>query len=139
MVCGRFLMLARHYEGTADHDLAAFACRQHVSVAVHDRDADKWRWTTSRREPLARERAVRVHMLLRRHSRDHHRGLCLTKQLTENWTDPADCLLKPGHRHGGSSVPEALQRRQVFRRQVGVPEQHVDKGRWQESMRDPVL
>ena len=80
-----------------------------------------------------------MHVLLWRHGRDHHRRLGLAKQLTEHRTDPADHLLKPGHRHGGSSVPEALQRRQVFRRQVGVPEQHVDKGWWQEGVRNPVL
>src|SRR6266700_1176747 len=90
----RVLIVACHDEGTADHDLAAFACRQHISVAVHDRDADKWRWTTSRREPLARERAVLVHVLLRRHSRDHHRLLGLAKQLTNHRTDPVDSLLK---------------------------------------------
>src|SRR5437764_12886983 len=107
----RVLIVACHDEGTADHDLAAFACRQHISVAVHDRDADKWRWTTSRREPLAREGAVRVHVLLWRHGRDHHRRLGLAKQLTEHWTDPADGLLKPGRRRRGSSAPEAQQPR----------------------------
>src|SRR5205085_2962550 len=94
--CCRVLIVARHYEGTADHDLAAFAYRQLVSVVVHDRDGDKWRWTTSRREPLESERAVCVQVLLRCHGRDHHRRLGLAKKLTEHWADSADRLLKPG-------------------------------------------
>src|ERR1017187_7427828 len=77
-------------------------------------------------------------MVLRGQGRDHHRGFGLAEQLAHHRPDLLQCLLQAARGHRSRAVPQALQRGQVRGGQAVMVEEHVDQGRRQERVRDPV-